>query len=251
MRLAHVLFAAALFLPPPPVLAEQNDPRPAFSQPIKSVIELFTSQGCSSCPPADALLKHYAERTDVVALSLPVDYWDYLGWKDTLASPRNSQRQRAYAKSRGDGAVYTPQVVVNGVAHVVGSRAGEIEAAIAKTDRAFQDHQVPVRFWREGSALVIQTGEAPPGMPAKEAIVWLAVVQKTVDVPVKRGENSGRTLTFYNVARELTPVGTWNGKPIMIRLALAALMRPDTEACAVLLQQGEAGPIIGAAWMGM
>ena len=96
-----------------------------------TVIELFTSQGCSSCPTADALLESYADRPDVVALTLPVDYWDYLGWKDTLASPKFSARQRTYAKARGDGRVYTPQVVINGLQHAVGSSATDIDRAIA------------------------------------------------------------------------------------------------------------------------
>lgn len=250
MRVAPLAFLAAVLVPFSPSPA-QEDARLTSSRPVKSVVELFTSQGCSSCPPADALLKRYAERTDIVALSLPVDYWDYLGWKDTLASPRNTQRQRAYARARGDGEVYTPQVVVNGVAHTVGSNASRIDHALAESGAAFQARQVPVRVWHEGSALVVQAGEAPAGSDATEAIVWLAVVQKTVEVPVKRGENGGRTLTFYNVARELTPVGTWNGKSMAIRLARTALMRPETETCAVLLQKGEGGPIIGAAWMGL
>ncbi len=250
MRLAPLVLLAVLLAPLPSSVAEE-DARLTSSRPVKSVVELFTSQGCSSCPPADALLKRYAERTDIVALSLPVDYWDYLGWKDTLASPRNTQRQRTYARTRGDGAVYTPQIVVNGVTHMVGSSRPHIDHALAETGAAFEAHQVPVRFWHESGSLIIQAGEAPPGSDAAEAIVWLAVVQKAVEVPVKRGENHGKTLTFYNVVRELAPVGTWNGKPMSIRLARTALMRPDTETCAVLLQNGEGGPIIGAAWMGL
>lgn len=250
MRFAPLAVLAALALPLSPAGA-QDDPRLASSRPLKGVVELFTSQGCSSCPPADAVFEAYAGRTDIVALSLPVDYWDYIGWKDTLASPRYTARQRAYARARGDGSVYTPQVVVNGVAHVVGSRKGEIEGALALTGAAFQANQVPVRFWHEGGSLIIQAGEAPAGSTAADATIWLAVVQKSVEVPVKRGENGGRTLTYHNVARELTPVGTWKGQPMSIQLARTALMRPDTEACAVLLQQGEGGPIIGAAWMGL
>ncbi len=248
MRFAPLAVIAALLAPPPAVAGD--DPLLSSSRPLAGVVELFTSQGCSSCPPADAVFEAYASRADIVALSLPVDYWDYIGWKDTLASPRNTARQRAYARARGDGSVYTPQAVVNGVAHVLGSSKSEIEDALTRTGPAFQAAQAPMRFWHEGGAVIIQAGEAPPGSAATEATVWLAVVQKTVSVSIKRGENGGRTLTYYNVARELTPVGTWKGKPMSIQLARTAIMRPDTEALAVLLQQGEGGPIIGAAWMG-
>ena len=122
------------------------------------MLELFTSQGCSSCPPADALLKSYGDSDEVIALSLPVDYWDYLGWKDTLASSKFSERQRAYARRRGDGAVYTPQVIVNGTAHVVGSDREQIERALAADQARFSAGQVPVRFWLRGGTIVIETG---------------------------------------------------------------------------------------------
>ena len=124
LRLRQVCVLLALLASTP---AAAQSPEAVFSRPLKGVIELFTSQGCSSCPPADALLKVLAEDRDLIALSLPIDYWDYLGWKDTLASHRNTERQSAYAAARGDGAIYTPQVVINGVAHVVGSDRGEIE----------------------------------------------------------------------------------------------------------------------------
>ena len=116
------------------------------AQPIRAVIELFTSQGCSSCPPADALLQKYAADPNVIALSMPVDYWDYLGWKDTFASPRNTERQRAYAKSRGDGAIYTPQAVINGSIHVNGSSRSEIDQAIDLTSKDAALPHVALRF---------------------------------------------------------------------------------------------------------
>src|SRR6516165_10211815 len=104
----------------------------------RAVVELFTSQGCSSCPPADKLLGELAKRDDLLALSLPIDYWDYLGWKDTLASHDFSERQREYAQSRGDGAVYTPQAVINGTDDMVGSDRSAIESAVKQaTDKGF------------------------------------------------------------------------------------------------------------------
>jgi hypothetical protein len=247
MRLASIvcLLAAVLTFGRPAAAQEL-----ASARPIKGVLELFTSQGCSSCPPADALLKSYGDSDEVIALSLPVDYWDYLGWKDTLASSKFSERQRAYARRRGDGAVYTPQVIVNGTAHVVGSDRGQIERALAADQARFSAGQVPVRFWLRGGTIVIETGPAPDGTQIKDATIWLAVVQKRAEVQIQKGENRGKTVVYTNVVRELAPVGMYSGAPTVIRLVRHAIMRPETEACAVLIQQGEAGPIIGAAWMG-
>jgi hypothetical protein len=208
-----------------------------------SVLELFTSQGCSSCPAADALLKRLAEREDVLALSLPVDYWDYLGWKDTLASPKFSERQRAYARARGDGAIYTPQLVVNGIAHVNGSDEGQIARAIDRTAKTLS--VVPVQLRREDGKLVIEAGGLPRGVVGKDATIWLVAIAKSVAVPIGRGENQGKTITYSNVVRELMPVGKWSGRPVSIELERSGIA--GTERCAVLLQQGYAGPIIGAA----
>lgn len=221
-----------------------------ISRPLKGVIELYTSQGCSACPPADALLKRYADTPDTVALSFPVDYWDYLGWKDTLATPRNSERQRTYAKARGDGAVYTPQVVVNGVTHVNGANPQEIDKALEAGWPKLVANQVPVRFWNQGGTIVIQAGGAATPKPHGEATVWLAIIKKSAEVMIPRGENSGKTVTYTNVVKELAPVGIWSGKPMQIRLSRNAIMRPETETCAILVQAGDGGPIIGAAWMG-
>jgi hypothetical protein len=210
-----------------------------------NVLELFTSQGCSSCPAADALLKRLADRKDVLALSLSVDYWDYLGWKDTLANPKFSERQRAYANARGDGAIYTPQLVVNGVAHVNGSDEGQIVRAIDRTAKALP--AVPVQLRREGGKLVIETGGLPHGVTGTDGTIWLVAIAKSVEVPIGRGENQGKTITYSNVVRELMPVGKWSGRPVTLELEHSGLV--GTERCAVLLQQGYAGPIIGAALM--
>ncbi len=255
-RLAIIAASAILGLGPAfAAETSQGEQGPAAAipgeHPYKGVIELFTSQGCSSCPPADALIKTYAENRDVIALSYAVDYWDYLGWKDTLALPRNTERQRAYAKARGDGAVYTPQAVVNGVKHVVGSSKEDIDKALEAGWPRFAKSQVPVRFWMQNGALLIQTGAAAQGQQVKDATIWFLVVKKAVAVAIGRGENAAKSITYANVVREITPVGVWTGKPIMIRLAMHAVMRHDTEGAVVLIQQGEGGPIIGAAAMGL
>lgn len=220
----------------------------AESIPIRTVIELFTSQGCSSCPPADEMLKRFSEDPGVVALSLPVDYWDYLGWKDTFASPRNSERQRAYAKARGDGAIYTPQMVVNGAIHVNGAQKAEIEQAIDLTGKNTALQRVPIRFWQESNTLNIVAGGADPGRVVNEATVWLGLVQPSGTVEIAHGENAGQKLTYTNIVRELTPIGLWKGEPLLIQIPRAAVMQASTQKSVVLIQEGKAGPIIGAAW---
>lgn len=215
----------------------------------KAVVELFTSQGCSSCPPADKLLGKLAQRDDVIALTFPVDYWDYLGWKDTLASPAFSARQRAYAKARRDGQVYTPQMVVDGAYHAVGSQAYAVKQTILKSLAATKHSRVPMKIWAEGDSIIITAGDAAPGMRVKPATVWLALVKDAETVKIERGENRGETITYYNVVRELTPVGQWNGKAVTIKLPKHHLMNRGSDSCTVLLQQDTAGPVIAAAEM--
>ena len=228
-------------------MAAAQTPTTAGAQTRKAVVELYTSQGCSSCPAADALLQRLAERDDVIALSLSVDYWDYLGWKDTLASPKFSERQRAYAKVRGDGAIYMPQMVVNGLAHVNGSNEGQVAKAIEKTAKTAI--YVPIALSEEKGKLVVEAAASLTGTPPKDATLWLAVIAKRVQVPITRGENQGKTVTYYNVVREMMPIGTWSGKTLTVHLERSSFMQASTEACAVLLQQGHAGPIIGAAML--
>lgn len=244
VALAAAGFAGVLGIAMAPALAAESATAAA---PPKAVVELFTSQGCSSCPAADALLGRLAERDDVIALSFSVDYWDYLGWKDTLASPKFSERQKAYGQARGDGSIYTPQAVINGLVHENGSAEDKIARAIDKTSKTLAAVYVPIRLSKDKEKLVVEAGASPSGASAKDSTLWLAVISKSVAVPIRRGENEGQTITYHNVVRELTPIGTWNGKPMTVQLERHTFMRPNTERCAVLLQQGKAGPIIGAA----
>ncbi|MCL4767812.1 MAG: DUF1223 domain-containing protein [Hyphomicrobiaceae bacterium] len=213
-----------------------------------SVVELFTSQGCSSCPTADAVLHSYAQRPDIVALSLSVDYWDYLGWKDTLANPKFTTRQRAYADERGDGRVYTPQVVVNGLVHVIGSSRTEIDRAIAETSQRLTADRIEVVARSDGKTVTIEAGAIPQTSGMTGGTIWLAVVMPSVDVEIRRGENRGRTVTYANVVRDLTPIGMWSGKPTHIELPETAVLQQGQRG-AVLLQEGTAGAIVGAAWI--
>ncbi len=213
----------------------------------KAVLELFTSQGCSSCPPADRLLGKLIKRGDIIGLSLPVDYWDYLGWKDTLASPEYTRRQYSYRRTLGTPNVYTPQIVINGVEHAVGSHLHDIDAAIEKSGRRLQNSVVPVRMWSENDTIFVEAGAAPDGSKSRSATLWLALAIKAKNVSIGRGENSGREVTYYNVVRKMTPIGKWSGKKMLVSLPKDQLMPKENDVCTVLLQEGTTGPIIGAA----
>ena len=201
-----------------------------------TVVELFQSQGCSSCPPANANVMALSGRPDILALSFQVTYWDQLGWKDTFASPQYTARQWDYARGLRHDNVFTPQVVVNGRADVVGVRPGEIEGAVARADRGSTGPRIDIAGGR-----VTIAGPAP----AKPAQVWLVRYDpNVVQVPIRRGENGGRTLPHKNVVRSLTRLGDWSGATNGY-----ALPAPDTSGLktAILVQAGPGGAIIAAA----
>ena len=219
---------------------------PAVAGGARAVLELFTSQGCNSCPPADAILGEFAKDEGILALSFPVDYWDYLGWKDTLASHDNTTRQKAYAEARGDRQVYTPQVVVNGTSHVVGSNRQQIEAAL-KTSPPLP---VPITMMPGTDSTTVTIGAAATAGRHKGTI-WLALYDDPVTVPIERGENTGKAVTYYNVVRKLRPIAMWKGKEVTIDLPKSELDQAAVSRCAVILQtegeNGVPGPILGAA----
>ncbi len=202
------------------------------------VVELFTSQGCSSCPPADRILGELAEDDDVIALAFHVDYWDYLGWKDEFGSPANTKRQKAYAHAMGERSVYTPHMVIGGQEHVVGSRGMKVAKAIQRHQRTAMP--VTVRVEREGDSVAIRADGAGnlPNM-----IVHLATYTPKATVDVRRGENAGRTLTYHNVVRSFTPVGRWNGQGTFSASAPVQSNLPVV----VLVQARNGGAILGAA----
>lgn len=220
----------------------------AEAQP-KKVVELFTSQGCSSCPPADRLAEDLVKNNsdDTLTVLMPVDYWDYLGWKDTLASPVHSQRQRAYANQRGDRSVYTPQMVINGEEHVVGSREGEVRAALARTQPFTSKVDLKI------TDMVVEAkvdGLLPEG--AEMATVYFLKIQDEAMVDIGRGENAGRKIKYVNVVRNIQPLGMWSGGAETFRMPKSKLMLKGDARCAILVQvEGPDGPgeIIGAAVM--
>jgi hypothetical protein len=199
------------------------------------VVELFQSQGCSSCPPANANLNALSPRADILALSFSVTYWDSLGWKDTFAKGQFTDRQYQYAHAMHEDNVYTPQVVVDGRFKGVGADRGEIEALIAKAVRP------------PGPAIAIRgdAAEIGPGpAPAAGADVWLVRYDShTIEVPVLRGENAGRTLPHRNIVRELIRLGAWSGEAERFDLPAG----DPGLSTAILVQAPGAGPILAAA----
>jgi hypothetical protein len=218
----------------------------------RALLELFTSQGCSSCPAADKLLGEFAADPSVVAISLPMDIWDYLGWKDTLANPAHSARQRAYARIRGDRQVYTPQIVVNGSMHVLGSDRAAIERVIAQTDQKADVMSLPVLLSEGGSSLSVKISATDSQHAGGE--VWLCPLERAVPVAIGRGENRGRTVTYHNVVRRWLKLGDWSGTDATWTVPMSEINgdEPDAiDAAAVMVQEGthdKPGIILGAAF---
>jgi hypothetical protein len=249
-------FLATLAVVAAPALPAQADE--VVSRPI--VVELFTSQGCSSCPPADALLGRLSQSKDVVALTFPITYWDMLGWKDTLGSEANTRRQKAYARTMRHGGVYTPQMIIDGVNDVVGSRENAVRAAL-EARRSFIA-SVQARELRQAMAARQTLLDIPVTMSATprevhvvvgaardradhDATIWMMRVLSQATVKIAAGENEGRTMTYHNVVRDLRAVGMWKGEPITLDLP-----RGDSQVAhdgvAIVVQQSGYGRIIGA-----
>jgi hypothetical protein len=212
----------------------------------RAVVELFTSQGCSSCPAADKLLSELQSDPAFLPLSLAIDYWDYLGWKDTLALPGHTSRQRAYSKMRGDREIYTPQAVINGVAQAIGSDRAGIETAVAQSYSDAAPLSVPLE-------LSVTAEHVSVKIPSrKEAVggeVWLCPITASVSVGIGRGENRGHTITYTNVVRRWIKLGTWTGKGETFTVPVDAIKFDNVDAVAVILQNGSStqpGAIIGA-----
>ncbi|MBR1192900.1 DUF1223 domain-containing protein [Bradyrhizobium sp. AUGA SZCCT0240] len=223
--------------------------RPAHADP-RAVVELFTSQGCSSCPPADEIIGELAKDPNVIALSMPIEYWDYLGWKDTLADSRFSARQKAYSQMRGDRDVYTPQVIVNGSAKVVGSDRAGIDSAIQHTQKAAGVMSVPVTMTLSGKHINVSVA-ASNAPTSSQGEVWICSVSKAVPISIGRGENRGRQVTYYNVVRNILKVGDWNGNSGSWTVPLENISRDGVDAAVVYVQDGnreKPGPMLGAAY---
>ena len=222
--------AALLLLAGAPAHAQQPAIQP------KAVVELFTSQGCSSCPAADALFPELAKDPKLITLTLPVTYWDYLGWKDTLGQEVFSKRQKLYAKARGDGQIYTPQAVVNGTAHIVGSDKGGIDKLVQEQGK--DGFPVKIDLAEADGALRINLGSGSL-TGEKPAVVLLLQVSRTATVPIERGENSGKTVTYANVVRGISRIGEWKGEAAMLTVPLDTVRSAAKADSYVVLVQAD------------
>lgn len=222
--------------------AQAQAPKAGQDRKPRAVLELFTSQGCSSCPAADALFVELARDPGLLVLTLPVDYWDYLGWKDTLAHAAFTQRQRGYAKSRGDGQIYTPQAVIDGAAHAVASDRQAMMQIIAS--RQPMPLPLDVNLDEAGGQIKVSvSGSAGPGS------IWLLTVARARTVAIQRGENRGREVSYANIVRSMMRIGDWRGAPVSVDLPASLARQPDAETYVVLVHSddGKVGRVIGAA----
>lgn len=214
----------------------------------KGVVELFTSQGCSSCPKADAAFRRLATRKDVVALSYHVDYWNYLGWADTLSSPENTQRQYDYAAALGRRNVYTPQAVINGRTHLNGGDLAGIEGNLTSMAEKAAGLSLPVTLTLEDDCIDIAIGGSSG---IAKADVLAAYFTRSRDITIEKGENAGKTITYSNIVTDLQTISMWQGKPLSLELPLAMLEKKGHDSVAILVQaknaDGTPGPILGAA----
>jgi hypothetical protein len=222
------------------VLAGENQPR--------AVVELFTSQGCSSCPPADKIMAEYAIDGDVLALSWHVDYWNYLGWKDTFSKAQFTDRQQRYAKTMREGQIYTPQAVVNGREHTVGSRKSRIEDLIRRFDRSGMNLNVAINVTLTDKQMQIRVNEK--SATQKHPTLYMVYFNKVQSVKIERGENRGKTIVYRNIVRDAQMLGMLKDGAISLDLPLMEIKRAGYDSCAILLQEttvdGTPGAIIGA-----
>ncbi len=217
----------------------------------KAVVELFTSQGCSSCPAADALFVELARDPGLITLTFPVTYWDYLGWKDTLGQQAFTKRQKLYAKARGDGQVYTPQAVVNGVSHIVGSDRKGIAKLVQ--EQGGTGFPVKVALKEADGTLQIALSAAEATTSEKPAGVWVVSFSRATVVPIERGENTGKTVTYANVVRGVTRVGDWSGAAVTLTAPLSVTQQPNADSYVVLVQTDQylrGGPVLGGTILG-
>ena len=214
----------------------------------RGVVELFTSQGCSSCPPADRVLAEIAGRGDMLALAWHVDYWDYIGWKDSFARPENAKRQRAYAASLGSKDVYTPQAIINGHEDVVGSRGTDVVRALEALAGSGGGLTVAMNAELKDGVLNISI---PANDHSADTTLWMIYFKDHAQVSVERGELAGQTLDYTNIVSDVEMIGMVGNKPLEASFAMKDIAGRGFSSVALILQkvtnQGTPGPIVGAA----
>ena len=229
---AMLAIVAASFTP-----AQAGGPVAGQASAPPIVVELFTSQGCNSCPPADVVLGELKGRPDILPLSFHVTYWDRLGWSDTFGLEASTERQRIYAELLDKAALYTPQMVIGGRIDVVGSQRSRVREAI----NLLATHRKPgLAITIEES--VLRLGAGPPG----DATIWLFGLDREHKVWIHRGENRGRVIRYHNVVREVTPIGRWSGEGVELALPLQRLAADGRDSAAVVVQGSTTGEILAA-----
>lgn len=203
------------------------------------IVELYTSQGCSSCPPADKFLQKLASNSNVIALALHVDYWDYLGWKDTFSNSGFTQRQRSYARAAHKRTIYTPQMVIQGVDHVIGTRENEVRHSIAVHRLA--NRSVDLQISRVGNVLTVKA--TPTSGNAGATVVQLVRYVPGQSVNIKRGENAGRQIEYINIVVDWQVISNWNGRSTFSKVLTIA----GAEPVVVIIQKPDHGAILAAA----
>ena len=211
---------------------------PSVSEDHPVVVELFTSQGCSSCPPADAILAELAQRKDVIALALHVDYWDYIGWKDEFATPAFTERQKASARMHDKPSVYTPQMIVGGRDTIVGVKPMRLADLIQAHGDKAPGARLTVR--RAGDVVEVEVSGAVRAVPM---VIEHVTYMPMRSVAIARGENAGRTLDYHNIVAGWTRVGEWSGGGVF----RAAITVSSDLPSVILVQEAGPGPIVAAA----
>lgn len=215
---------------------------PSYAEGSPVVVELYTSQGCSACPPADEMMATLSERDDVIALSLHVDYWDYIGWKDEFADPQHAQRQRAYAQVAGRRSIYTPEMIVNGFSDIVGAKPMELAMAIAKHKQQAAQVEISLSLLAS-NRILIDARTLQPGLGNMDVVMVRYQAARTARIT--RGENAGHTIEYVNVAQDWQTIGRWDGQtPLALEIDV-----PGEHPVVVLLQGQDHGPIHAAARM--
>lgn len=243
MQLRRIIKAAALgaALSVGPTMSATAGDKPL------GVVELFTSQGCNSCPPADAFFNELVQKGQVIALAYHIDYWDYLGWRDTLARPENTERQNAYMKALGSRAVYTPQVIVNGRTHVNGANRAGIEDDLAEQAREGEGMVVTINVTeREDSIVIRAEATKEPRAEANLVLIFFAAPQS---IAISRGDNSGKTVTYLNAVTDVRTAGVWHGKVAEYELPKSEFAGKGGSVALLQATSRDGGPgaILGAA----
>lgn len=242
-----ILIATAFATAGPPASAMAGET--VSSKPI-GVVELFTSQGCSNCPKADRAIETLAGRDDVVTVAYHVDYWNYMGWQDTLSAKENTERQYGYAKALGIRNVFTPQIVLNGVRDTKLTNPDRLVDELGRLLGTRDGMPVGVSAELSPEEMTITIGDGP-GAGIDKADVVVAYFRKHSPVEIQKGENQGKKIVYRNAVTKLETVGIWEGKALTVKLPAAVLAKRGFDGCAILLQAhdpgGNPGRILGAA----